>query len=75
MKFSRPKKLYLIKVSLLKIQLHSQINAYPTDPKRVPKRKGTTIPGKSRIINTVNTRPTQILYKRLPADFKIFKGS
>jgi hypothetical protein len=43
------------------------------EPNRWPSRKGNTIPGKSRIMNTVNTRPTQILYNRLSTDFIIFK--
>lgn len=61
-------------VSLLKIQLHNQRNAYPTDPKRGPNENGSTMKGNNRIMKTVKTIPTQILYKRLSTDLRIFKG-
>ena len=44
------------------------------EPKRCPSRNGTMIPGRRMIMKTVNTRPTQILYKRLAIDFRSFKG-
>jgi hypothetical protein len=58
-------------VSLLKIQLQIQRNAYPTLPS--PKKNGSVKPGRKMIIKIVKTRNTQIMYNLRRMKFKIFK--
>src|SRR5688572_20768084 len=60
-------------VSMLNIQLHNHRKKYQMLPARSPKKKGSTNPGRKRIIKTVNTRNTQILYSVRKMDLKIFK--